>query len=494
MSSMWPLPSSVAGARMNSFTPKVTISSRTKLSQRSTSMRPCCSGMSAVAAEEAGVDRAHRRAADDVELDLPAQVAGQILADVAHDAGLVGAARAAAGQHQGDPGSVAASSGPRRRAHPSRSRVCVPRKRASSNSVDEEILCGDWPVGIGRRRAMKRTEWLRNPRIWSLAAAIAIPVAFMAPMIVFCPSGGTCQFSLNRIGGTDDWRHFATLWEAARVALRDFHQFPSWNPYHCGGIVLFQEPEAPFPGPLFLLTFFWLPTAVGMKLWIFAHLLAGTLGARALVADEGGGAPEQILGAARDGGLRLFRRAHRRRAPVVHALPVPAGDRRGRFGARWLRRRRIFATPSSPRRCWRRQCWRAGPTPRRLMAVALAAETLSRLGARGRSARVVADRTGHLAAGGAAGGGAPLASAGVPARAPAARAHRRLLANRRGVRLLDDAGARPRDAQPPLRLARVRRLRRGRPCRADAGGRRVGAVRAARRRRANGCAASIWPC
>ncbi len=51
-SSMCPLPSRVAGARMNSFTPKLTISSRTKPSQRSTRMRPCCSGMSAVAAKK----------------------------------------------------------------------------------------------------------------------------------------------------------------------------------------------------------------------------------------------------------------------------------------------------------------------------------------------------------------------------------------------------------------------------------------------------------
>ena len=122
-------------------------------------------------------------------------------------------------------------------------------------------------------------------RIWGMSvavlAALTIPVVLIGSMIVYCPAGGPCRLSLGRIGSTDDWRHFATLWEAARVALRDFHQFPSWNPYHCGGIVLYQEPEAPFPGPMFLLTFFWLPTAVGMKVWILAHLVAGTLGARA---------------------------------------------------------------------------------------------------------------------------------------------------------------------------------------------------------------------
>jgi hypothetical protein len=126
---------------------------------------------------------------------------------------------------------------------------------------------------------------------------VAIALALSAPMIVFC-AGGACRFSLDRLGTTDDWRHFSMLWEAARVALSDFHQFPSWNPYHCGGLVLYQHPESPFPGPLFLLTYFWLPTAVAMKLWIFAHLVCGTLGARALVADRGGNAAEQLLGAA----------------------------------------------------------------------------------------------------------------------------------------------------------------------------------------------------
>ena len=117
-SSMVPLPSSVAGARRNSFTPKWTISSRTKLSQRSASSRPCCGAMSAVAGDEAGMDAPHRGPADDVEVDLPAEVAGQLLADVAQDTRLVGAAGAAAGQHQGQPGAITALSGPRWRAHP----------------------------------------------------------------------------------------------------------------------------------------------------------------------------------------------------------------------------------------------------------------------------------------------------------------------------------------------------------------------------------------
>lgn len=48
---------------------------------------------------------------------------------------------------------------------------------------------------------------------------------------------------------------------------------------------------------MFLLTFLWLPTAVGIKVWVFTHILTGMLGAVALVADRGGNRAEQVLGA-----------------------------------------------------------------------------------------------------------------------------------------------------------------------------------------------------
>jgi hypothetical protein len=142
-------------------------------------------------------------------------------------------------------------------------------------------------------------RWLRTPAFWSVVACVAIAAALAGPTVLYCPAGASsCQLGLTHVGSTGDWRYFAALWEATRVSITDFHQFPSWNPYHCGGIVLYQDPQAPFPGPLFLLTFFWLPTAVGIKVWVFAHLLAGLLGARALIADRGGNHAEQVLGAA----------------------------------------------------------------------------------------------------------------------------------------------------------------------------------------------------
>lgn len=129
--------------------------------------------------------------------------------------------------------------------------------------------------------------------------AVAVYAAW--PMIRYCEPGqpaSTCRWAYNMGTATDDGRYFGMVWEAARVALQDFHQLPSWNPYHCGGVVLYQDPQAPFPGPLFLLTFWWLPAIVALKLWEIVHLAVAALGMRRLTADMGANLPEQALAAA----------------------------------------------------------------------------------------------------------------------------------------------------------------------------------------------------
>jgi hypothetical protein len=221
----------------------------------------------------------------------------------------------------------------------------------------------------GRIRA-----WVRSPRTWTIAGCVAIAFALAAPMIVFC-SGRGCRFSLAQLGTTDDWRHFSMLWEAARVALSDFHQFPSWNPYHCGGLVLYQHPESPFPGPLFLLTYFWLPTAVAMKVWIFAHLVCGTLGARALVADRGGNAAEQLLAAAVMAACGFFAEhiggGHLSFTPFLYLPLILWAFRRALHDLRYsVVVAGLFATT----------VLEGGTYPAPLMAVALAVECLARLG------------------------------------------------------------------------------------------------------------------
>lgn len=213
-----------------------------------------------------------------------------------------------------------------------------------------------------------RTAWLRTPRawrIWSVAGCLAVVFVFAWPMLV----------QIERTGSTDDWRHFTMLWEAARVALTDFHQFPSWNPYHCGGLVLYQHPESPFPGPLFLLTFFWLPTAAAMKVWIVAHLVCGALGARALVADRGGNAAEQLLAATLMAASGFFAEhiggGHLSFTPFLYLPLVLWAFRRSLHDLRYtIVVAGLFAVT----------VLEGGTYPAPLMAVALGAECLARLG------------------------------------------------------------------------------------------------------------------
>jgi hypothetical protein len=134
-----------------------------------------------------------------------------------------------------------------------------------------------------------------------IAYCVCFAIGFAGPLIYYCQRAADghimCGWSINRGAQTDDARYFIALWEAIRISILEFHQFPSWNPYHCGGIVLYQDPQAPFPGPILLLTFFWLPAATGIKLWVISHLVAGALGARKLVKDMGANIPEQMLAA-----------------------------------------------------------------------------------------------------------------------------------------------------------------------------------------------------
>ncbi|HEY4882000.1 MAG TPA: hypothetical protein VII08_00055 [Myxococcales bacterium] len=135
----------------------------------------------------------------------------------------------------------------------------------------------------------------------SVVASAALALVFALPMLVRCSRQGgrwTCEPVVDLHSDTGDTRQFAMMWEVSRVSLRDFGELPSWNPYHCGGVVHYLDPQVPFPGPLFFLLFFWLPSVVAIKLWNVAHLLAGALGARKLVKDHGANLPEQLLAAA----------------------------------------------------------------------------------------------------------------------------------------------------------------------------------------------------
>ena len=62
--------------------------------------------------------------------------------------------------------------------------------------------------------------------------------------------------------------------EAARVSIVRYHEFPQWNPYECGGLPLWDNPQAPIGAPLAWPMFF-VGTTMAMYLWYVVHSALG---------------------------------------------------------------------------------------------------------------------------------------------------------------------------------------------------------------------------
>ena len=77
--------------------------------------------------------------------------------------------------------------------------------------------------------------------------------------------------------GIQDWDQNFTWTEATRVSLLDYHQFPLWNPYKCGGSVQFANPQIPVISfqTAFALIF---GTVRGINFSIFFHSILGFIG------------------------------------------------------------------------------------------------------------------------------------------------------------------------------------------------------------------------
>ena len=82
--------------------------------------------------------------------------------------------------------------------------------------------------------------------------------------------------------GISDWD--ALLFQHASVirSVFEYGQMPFWNPWFCGGDVLWQNPQAPLLTPTYLFALV-LPLAVAMKLNILVHYLAGFMGMHLLL-------------------------------------------------------------------------------------------------------------------------------------------------------------------------------------------------------------------
>jgi len=107
---------------------------------------------------------------------------------------------------------------------------------------------------------------VRRRRLFLAVASLLAALAYWSPAL----------WNWTRTG-YGDWQQFHHQWEAARVAVLRYGEFPLWNPWHCGGVFLFGDPQAQVYSPLFWLL---LPlgTTVGSKLFLILHSAAGFAG------------------------------------------------------------------------------------------------------------------------------------------------------------------------------------------------------------------------
>jgi hypothetical protein len=77
--------------------------------------------------------------------------------------------------------------------------------------------------------------------------------------------------------GFGDWQYFHHIWEVGYVALTRYREWPLWDPYHCGGITIFGNPQSQHLSPLYLVALSLGPT-LGSKLFVVLHAWGGFAG------------------------------------------------------------------------------------------------------------------------------------------------------------------------------------------------------------------------
>ena len=83
-------------------------------------------------------------------------------------------------------------------------------------------------------------------------------------------------FSTDKLG-ISDWDYYFSMHTNLWQTITQFHQFPLWNPFTCGGTSALGDPEFPVLSPLFLLELAF-GTPAGLKLSIYFATAIGALG------------------------------------------------------------------------------------------------------------------------------------------------------------------------------------------------------------------------
>lgn len=85
--------------------------------------------------------------------------------------------------------------------------------------------------------------------------------------------------------GGGDGPFFFRLLEAGKISVTRWHELPLWNPYECGGVPLWDNPQSIVASPLaFLLLPF--DTSITLGAWVMVHVVAGFVGTWLLCRSE----------------------------------------------------------------------------------------------------------------------------------------------------------------------------------------------------------------
>jgi len=111
----------------------------------------------------------------------------------------------------------------------------------------------------------------QRDRVWPYAVYLAIAVWFTWP-IYAVPQGL----------GIMDWDQHFFFYASVLKSVRAFWQLPFWNPWYCGGNVLWQNPQVAVLSPVYPLTLV-MTLPMAMKVTITAHFFASFVGMHLLV-------------------------------------------------------------------------------------------------------------------------------------------------------------------------------------------------------------------
>jgi len=91
---------------------------------------------------------------------------------------------------------------------------------------------------------------------------------------------------LGQFGAFHDWEFNTELHWVPYYTVLHYHQFPLWNPYKCGGIPMFGNPQSRVLTPFFLIHLLVGPV-LGLQLEIILHLAMAWSGGYVLARTLG---------------------------------------------------------------------------------------------------------------------------------------------------------------------------------------------------------------